>query len=46
MYGGKILVKIQLIRNEEQLIDEVMNNCSSKVLELQHYITTTEMALE
>ena len=43
--GGKVLIKIQLIRNEQNLLDEVMNNCSAKVVELQDYIHELDIYL-
>jgi len=36
-FGGTLLVKIQLLREEEENLQEVVSNCSQKVKAIQQY---------
>lgn len=36
-FGGTLLCKIQLLREEGEMLEEVMASCSQKVLALQDY---------
>ena len=37
-FGGTLLMKIQLLREEETLLEEVMCNCSQKVIAMEEYM--------
>ena len=36
-FGGTLLVKVQLLRDEEDMLDEVITNCTQKVIAIQEY---------
>lgn len=37
-FGGTLLCKIQLLREEDSILEEVMTNCTQKVLAMQDYM--------
>ena len=37
-FGGVLLCKIQLLRDEEEILEEIMGNCSQKVLAMHQYM--------
>ena len=44
-FGGTLLCKIQLLREEGEMLQEVSNSCSQKVIAMQEYIRFVSMQL-